>query len=69
MLAGGALGVSLGGGRGWGGQERAGHKATGQTRPTPQSITFKKRFDGVETTFILKQTLFVMSRMQNVPKV
>lgn len=67
MLGGGASGVSHGEVEGR--QERAGHKATGQTRPTPQSITFTKRFDGVETTFILKQTLFVMSRMQNVPRV
>lgn len=37
-------------------QERGGHEATGQTRPTPQSITFTKRFGGVGTTFILKQT-------------
>lgn len=44
-------------GWGWGWQERDSHETTGQTRATPQSITFPKRFGGVGTTFTLKQTL------------
>lgn len=64
----GLWGSAMAVGRGW--QERGGREATGQTRSTPQSITFTKRSGGVGTTFMLKETLLCNGEeCKNVPKV